>query len=113
MEKPGPMCKAFRAYAKAFEERQGIVGNEVKGSLERSLECGCEYCMMACKMMGKRDEMVNYKKHNPEVVAGNSKLAFSEDGNSRAPFREVILLGEFSKSGLTFRGDPAQREVSL
>lgn len=111
MNQHGPMCETLRAHRKASDERPGLVGNEVKGSLEKSLQCGCEYCMMACSIVGKGDEMAKYREHNREVVARNSGLMFVGPEDPQQSFQEVILPGEISKSGLGVKGDPDQREV--
>jgi hypothetical protein len=111
MNQHGPICETLRAHRKASDERPGIVGNQVRGSLEKSLQCGCEYCMLSCSIAGKGDEIAKHREHNRKAVARNSELMFAEPEDPQQSLQEVFLLGEISKSGLGIKGDPGQREV--
>lgn len=111
MEKLGPICEAFRAYRKRSDATQGSAWNHIEGSLEKSLQCSCEYCILACSMLGKEGDLARYKEYDRKAMADNSQMVFSRAVDSKEPFQDVKLRALFVKSGLVFKTDPNQREV--
>jgi len=111
MEKLRPMCEAFRAYRKRSDATQGFAWNHIEGSLEKSLQCSCEYCILACSMLGKEDDIARYKEHNRKATADNSQIIFLRTMDPKESFQDVKLRALFVKSGLVFKTDPNQREV--
>jgi hypothetical protein len=110
MDPPVPICQAFEAYRKRKEDDPRNAWNVAEASLGKSRECGCEYCLLACKMAGKSENVERNEECNRAAVLQNSGLNFSP---SVKPDRkeEETLIGEFKKSGLSVRGDALSREL--
>jgi hypothetical protein len=97
------ICAAFDVYRKTRERTSDPAFKSVQGSLEKSLECGCAYCSLTCKLVGRGDEVQRHTQRNREAFLQNSGLTL-DGGNDAKVTEDVILEGEFNGSGLSFQG---------
>lgn len=54
------MCESLRAYVKGRDEARNYFVNDA--SMVKTLECGCEYCELACKMVGEAGNVGKNKR---------------------------------------------------
>jgi hypothetical protein len=104
MEPPVAICKSIEEYRRIRETTSDPAFKDVQGSLEKSLQCGCEYCSLTCRLVDKGDELDRNKERNQEAFVENSELSFSA-GKKTAVSKDVILKGEFNGSGFRFKGE--------
>jgi hypothetical protein len=110
MEPPVAICKSIEEYRRIRETTSDPAFKDVQGSLEKSLECGCEYCSLTCRLVDKGDELDRNKERNQEAFVENSELSFSA-GKKTAVSKDVILKGEFNGSGFRFKGETSSTEL--
>jgi len=78
-------------------------------SERESLECGCEYCVLASETVGKVQEVGKNKGRNEEASKANAGLEYKA-GPSSTRRSEASISLELAKSGIGFRGDVHTRE---
>jgi hypothetical protein len=110
MEPPVAICKSIEEYRKIREKTSDPAFRDVKGSFAKSLECGCEYCSLTCKLFGRGDELERNKERNREAFAKNSETSFSS-GDKAVVNEDTVLNGEFNGSGLRLKGVSSPTEL--
>lgn len=78
--------------------------------LRQSLECGCEYCALACEAVGKWSAIEENKNQNRAAIRADTGLRSFEQGTSATSVSESRIVPHLTKSGITFQGDIGSRE---
>lgn len=102
------LCHDLREYMRKTDN--GEEANLYFVSLSQSLKCGCEYCTVACTMVGKESELDKNKRNNQIACEANATLS-SGAGTSSANNSDDSLKPRVTGSGLQFRGDIESREL--
>jgi hypothetical protein len=110
MEPSVAICQSIEEYRKIREKTSDPAFKGVQGSLEKSLECGCEYCSLTCRLVDKGDELDRNKERNQEAFVENSGFSLSP-GEKTVISKETLLKGEFNGSGLRFKGETSSTEL--
>jgi hypothetical protein len=106
-----PICRSFEIYRKALEKSPRPALSGVWGSLEKCLECGCEYCSVSCILVGKEDELKQNKERNEDAFVENSGMSFSV-GNETKLSGDFTLNGQLNRSGLSFKAGQSFKGIS-
>jgi hypothetical protein len=97
---PIPMCKAFEEYMGRLKDDPKRVWDRARGSMVKSLACGCGYCSLACRDLDLDDSMKKNKESNKDATNKNAGLPeFTGDSDHSI---DKSLTGRFAPSGLQF-----------
>lgn len=108
MNVPPSVCTAFETYRQKFEANPKISPDRAEASVEKSLECGCGYCSLACTALGHGDRLARNRERNGNALENNSRLNFV--GDVKGEVKDETVMAMFKKSGMRFQGNGETRE---